>query len=227
MPGGLAEWLHDSSVVKRRDDNKKREASSNSAKASSSPRTRIPRPRGQPSTESVASSPKNVVIDVDTGTPNAPACPESSLAVQNLPSKHPPKVPWDPFGRGTVDTKDDAFARLLNGRSSATKTRPTQARVASSTPKPNTSSSWDPFAADDGKENRRTSAFSKLLSPKRQACGTSTNSSGGGKRKRTIGSTSSADPKLAAATRFCECPVCGERVSLDFVMLHGMHPLNL
>ncbi|CAM9308817.1 unnamed protein product, partial [Laminaria digitata] len=99
------------------------------------------------------------------------------------------------------------------------------------------SAPWDPFASSgEGKENGGDNAFSRLLaSPGQGASGKgrsvlvkgqgARSSSSAGKRKRPVGSSpmgasTSAGMGEDAATRFCDCPVCGKRVIIELCSKH-------
>lgn len=152
-----------------------------------------------------------------------------------IPKQDAPTNEWDPFSNaddqrnpadtalGSADRRssidNNAFTRLLQGGT-----------LSSSKPKadaattPRRTDSWDPFSSkpdEEGKENSRGNAFLTML-----AAQVGSNSGGGrsalagksrvadmknaGKRKR-VGGGLTGDT-VGAATRFCECPVCGKRV---------------
>lgn len=197
MPSGLTLWLDgDSSVVKPVDNTKSKEPLLNTAKASNATKHGLPGMGNDPVSDLTPCSKQIAIIDLDIENSDEQACSQGTPG--------PQKKPWDPFANDAAGKRDGAFARLLNRDSSASKTKAAQKRGSSSAQKPSALSSWDPFAVEKGKECHGNNAFSKLLSSKQGA------SSGGRKRKRSPTSPSS---KPASSTRFCECPVCGERVS--------------
>lgn len=205
MPSGLTLWLDgDSNVVKPVDNTKSKDPLLNTTKASSATQDGLPGLGNDPFSDSTPCSKQIAIIDLDIENSDEQACNQGAPGSQ--------KKPWDLFANDTAGKRDDAFARLLNRPSSASKTKAAQKRGTSSARKPSAPSSWDPFAVEDGKKKHSTNAFSKLLSSK-QGGATSTSSSGGRKRKRSPASPSSSDAKAAKSTRFCECPVCGDWVS--------------
>lgn len=144
-------------------------------------------------------------------------------------------------GGVTTPAKPNAFARLLEGAMLSASKQTSPADRNTHLPVSAAVSAWDPFASGgDGKENN---AFSKMLtattacSSNSDAASTGTGGAKGarstavsaGKRKRPVGGGlrgwsggAMADVEMdipaaaaaAAATRFCECPVCGKSVSL-------------
>lgn len=136
--------------------------------------------------------------------------------------------PWDPFASNSAgDTRSDAFARLLQGSALSAAVHLSPSTPPGRTPPGRTidqSMTWDPFPdlASDGKENGHN-AFSILLPSPSSGAGNGRGGvpgkvqrpSTGKKRKRPAGSSpSNGAAGAGAATRFCECPVCGKRVSL-------------
>lgn len=198
MPGGLASWLGDDEA------------------ASKTKLPRRPRPQGRGQV-----APAAPVIDVDAASPNATAEGGGKTNRLRAPAA---KGAWDPFSsKGTrEDARQNAFALLRKGAAAA---KPPATSTAS-TPSPPAwregsrprASSWDPFGAPlaDGKENRGN-AFSKLLAaPASQQHSTQRRASSGGPGKKTKLNSSGGgggSPEADAVTRFCECPICGKRVS--------------
>ncbi|CAM9354004.1 unnamed protein product [Ectocarpus sp. 4 AP-2014] len=141
------------------------------------------------------------------------------------------KESWDPF---RSDCHEDAFARLLSAANRPAASSTTTASTSQPAAAP-ASSSWDPFASTgDGKENRGN-ALSKLLASPSQPNGSSKGRSGpsSAKRKRpAVGSTllnataaaggarAGGAGNAEAVTRFCECPVCGQRVLIELCSKH-------
>lgn len=213
MPGGLASWLDDEST---------------SRKSKLPPRTAHFRSKSREASQ-LASA-----IDVDATSPDATSARGGR---NNLLPASAGKPAWDPFSSSSarVNAREDAFARLRQGAAAA-KQQPATSTTAASTPSPPSwrressppSSTWDPFAGTaDGKENRGN-AFSKLLATPCQQHSSHKGRGlvGGGSGKRTklsartaavaggLGGTAS---EAEAATRFCECPVCGKRVRSSWV----------
>ena len=202
MPGGLASWLGDD----ERTINAK-----------------LPRRPRVPSRAAAAP-----VIDVDAASPGATAAGGGKT---NLPRAPAGSEAWDPFSsKGTredASQSKNAFALLRKGAAAAKQ----PATSTASTPSPPAwregsrppASSWDPFGAPlaDGKENRGN-AFSRLLAApasQQHQSAQRRNSSGGPGKKAKLNNNSSSgggggSPEADAVTRFCECPVCGERVRI-------------
>lgn len=135
----------------------------------------------------------------------------SDISAHDTPRSSPDSGPkWDPFAREPCgDSTSNAFTRLLQGASSkstgvSTGTSPASSRDTLFRSPVSSPSSWDPFAIS-GKEN----ALSRILSSRTpQEKGTRT----AGKRKRPASSWSGTATSVEA-TRLCECPVCGKKVS--------------
>lgn len=202
MPGGLASWLGDNEGATK-------------AKLPKRPRL-LSRAAGAP------------VIDVDAASPGATTPGGGKTNRLRAPAE---KGAWDPFSsKGTLqDASQDAFALLRKGKGAAA-SKPAAASIASTPSPPGLcegsrppASFWDPFGATvaDGKENRGN-AFSKLLaapaSSQQHAAQRRSSSGGSGKKAKPNNSSGGGgvgSPEADAVTRFCECPVCGKRVSLD------------
>lgn len=197
MPSGLTIWLDgDSSVVTPVDNTESKEPILNTTKASSATQSTPPGLGNDPVPDPTRCSKQIAIINLDIENSDEQACSQGTPG--------PQKKPWNPFANDIAGKRDDAFSRLLNRDSSASKTKAAQKRGTSSAQKTSALSSWDPFAVENGKESHGNNAFLKLLSSKQGG------SSRGCKRKRNPTSPSS---KAATSTRFCECPVCGDRVS--------------
>lgn len=242
MPGGLASWLDDeneANAIDRRNRSNNRGNTDNPGATRAIPAPVQARPNRQPLITMKEVHALDVsIIDVDAETSNANAGEKKEVAGSATPSdmrqrgetsrstghcsQDEPR-PWDPFASNPAgDKRLDAFTRLLQG--------PAVSTAAHSHPCTRTgrtidqSITWDPFPdlADDGKENG-DNAFSILLASPSPGAGKGRGGapgkgqrlSTGKKRKRPVGSSpSNGAVGTGAATRFCECPVCGKRVSL-------------
>ncbi|CAM9328066.1 unnamed protein product, partial [Hapterophycus canaliculatus] len=224
MSGGLASWLDDESSCEKH-------------------KPRVPLLTANPN-GGVGSSTELSIIDVDGAPPEAaPAAKggtksdvHSHITLRKgSMSSSAEKPAWDPFGPdSTCGARENAFARLRQGAAAGR-----SAASSASTPSPPASrdpaasSSWDPFACagEDGKENRN--AFSKLFAAASQHGSQSKGKSGGGgpssaKRKRPTSRVAAPNAARAggvrgaaeAATRFCECPVCGKKVIIELCSKH-------
>lgn len=147
-------------------------------------------------------------------------------------------------GDKNAEVSNDAFTRLLQKASSSKQlTTPAHTAQKSATSVSPPAAVWNPFASTctsgDGKENRQGNALSKLVgsAPRTSAKGGRNlmfkgmeSASAGGKRKRPSegfgvsgGASAVSEADMAGATtRFCECPVCGKRVSLTHVAVTFM-----
>lgn len=213
MPGGLSSWLDDES----------------SSSGKNTPRVPLlaANPNGR-----VGSRKEVSVIDVDGASPEpAPraggakkpgSSRQSSLGKDSM-SSSAEKTAWDPFSRdSTCGGRENAFARLRQGAAAGLSAASASTPSPPASRDPVASSSWDPFACagDDGKENQN--AFSKLFAAASQHGSHSKGRSGSGpasaKRKRPGVGVANASAIVGAggaaeaATRFCECPVCGKKV---------------
>lgn len=239
MPGGLATWLDDDVNIEH-ENCKGTDTGGVHTKPKNRPNfhaaaTPLPPSRGFPSLEAATGhdhpplKQNQAVIDME-----AVAYSKSTASTASTPSQSSitataavAEALWDPFlvkQDMTTPSKPNAFARLLQGASSATKQPSSTEDNAQPITPVSLVSAWDPFASGDGKENN---AFSKMLAATLFSSSSSTSrvkggrSSGAGKRKRPVGSLglsggAAADANagvVAATTRFCECPVCGKRVS--------------
>lgn len=216
MPGDLASWLDDESAPGKN-------------------KPRVPLLAANPNGGDGVGSRRQVsIIDVDGASPEAAPSARGgkkadtsshSLLGRDSMSRSAEKAAWDPFGPdSTCGARDNAFARLRQGAAAGLSAASASTPSPPASRDPATLSSWDPFACagDDGKENRN--AFSKLFAAASQPGNHSKGKSGGGpgsaKRKRpgvavptssTVGG-GGAGAAAEAATRFCECPVCGKKV---------------
>lgn len=237
MPSGLASWLDDDTTSRkcklpptaREAPSKKRRSKSKAQLASD-----MDVDAASPDAAGASGGSNNLV--------RSSAGKRARGESNNLLRASAGKPAWDPFSSNNhsssssrLDAREDAFARLRQGAAAA-KQQPASSTNAASTPSPPTwrrdsppssSSSWDPFGSTaDGKENRGN-AFSKLLAAPSQQHSSQNGRSlfDGGSGKKTKLSASVPPTPLAAGvggmaseaeaeTRFCECPVCGKRVSL-------------
>lgn len=227
MPGGLAAWLNDDTSPKHR----KKGSTNNGASASRLTPRALPRPIRKPlaaaaaAAEALHSPSGTSAIDVDAAVPDVatrlektaafPRTSTGTTARAKMSSGHPLSCS-DTCNNTSADS--GLPRRLLKRVASSSKVIGiTQGRDSPPTPEP--ASSWDPFESGDGKENS-TNAFSMLLAPRKAGGGGfgARSALAVGKRKRPVGWSPHRAAAMAeaagAATSFCECPVCGKRVSV-------------